>query len=198
MMRFRSHPRGLGADDRAATLVEFGFVAPVLCLTLMGLFDLGYQSYVTSIMQGALHEAARMATIGNKTGAQIDAHVKARLRSFSNGATITAVPTSYDEFSSVKMAEKITGDTAPVGSYNRGDCFLDANRNGSYDLDRGKSGLGASEDIVNYEVTITYQRLFPLSGLLGVPKTQTIKQSTVLRNQPYASRTAAQAPICPA
>lgn len=184
----RPVPRLFRSDERGNTLVEFAFVLPILAVTLMGFFDLGYRSYVGSIVQGALHEAARMATVGNKTGAQIDAHVAARLSEFSRDATISVEKKSYTEFSKVKQPERITSDTEPLGVYNTGDCYEDANNNGVYDADQGTSGLGASEDIVHYEVTMTYPRLFPMAGLLGWSNTETIKSSTVLRNQPYAAR----------
>ena len=47
------------------TIIEFAMILPVLLLLLLGLFDLGYRSYASSVLQGALHEAARMATVGD-------------------------------------------------------------------------------------------------------------------------------------
>jgi Flp pilus assembly protein TadG len=183
-----SFRRNILGDSRGATIVEFAFVAPVLMLTLMGIFDLGYKSYISSVLQGALHDAARMATVGDKTVTQIDAAVNTRLRSFSRGATITITHKSYSDFSGVKVAERITSDTVPTGQYNVGDCYEDYNNNNAYDTDRGKSGQGNSEDVVNYEITIVYPRLFPVTKLMGLPSTETVKASTVLRNQPYGSR----------
>ena len=188
-MKRRIPPLPLRRDERGNTLVEFALVLPVLAVTLMGFFDLGYRSYVFSVVEGALHEASRMATVGNKTGAEIDAHVASRLSEFSRDATITVAKKSYGEFSEVALPEKITGDTAPTGQYNAGDCYEDANNNGRYDADRGKDGLGGSEDVIHYEVTMSYPRMFPMTGLLGWSSTETIKAATVLRNQPYAART---------
>jgi Flp pilus assembly protein TadG len=187
--------RRLAADARGATIVEFAFVAPILMLTLMGIFDLGYKSYVAAVVQGALHDAARMGTVGDKTTAQIDAAVNARLLAFSRGSTITITHKSYSDFSGVKIPETITSDTAPVGQYNAGDCYEDYNNNNTYDTDRGKSGQGNSEDVVNYEISITYPRLFPVTKLMGLPATETVKASTVLRNQPYGSRSTAAVTI---
>jgi hypothetical protein len=178
----------LAADTRGATLVEFAFVAPVLVLTVLGLFDLGYKSYVASILQGALHEAARMGTVGDKTTAQIDAHIQGRLHEFSRGATITVTHKSYLDFSGVKVPETITSDTAPTGQYNVGDCYQDANGNNQYDTDRGRTGMGNSEDVLHYEITMTYPRLFPLTKVMGLPATDSVKSSTVFRNQPYGAR----------
>lgn len=175
-------------DESGATLVEFGFVAPILSLVLLGLFDLGYGVYASSALDGALHDAARMATLGEYTGEEIDAKVQNRLATFKNGGTVTVSTKSYSEFSDVRKPEKITSDTAPLNEYNAGDCYEDANNNGRYDLDRGRTGLGQADDIVNYEVAITYNRLLPMASMLGWSDTVTIRHSTVLRNQPYAAR----------
>jgi Flp pilus assembly protein TadG len=186
----------LGRDEKGATLVEFAFVAPVLVLTLFGIFDLGYKSYVASVLQGALHEAARLGTVGHKTTAQLDAHIQNRLVKFSRNATITITHNSYLDFSGVKVPETITSDTAPTGQYNVGDCYQDANANNQYDTDRGKAGMGNSEDVLHYSITINYPRLFPLARIVGWSATDTVTSSTVFRNQPYGSRVTAVTVKC--
>lgn len=164
-------------------------VAPVLLLLVLGIFDLGYRSYATSVLQGALHDASRMATVGGFSMAQIDARVKTRLSNFATRSAVTTAAESYYEFTGVAQAEKIVGDTNPVGAYNAGDCFEDANGNSRFDTDRGRSGTGGADDIVRYTVTITYPRIVPLGNFMGWGDTQTLTANTVLRNQPYAGRT---------
>ncbi len=189
--------RTLRRDQRGATIVEFALILPVLCLLLLGVLDLGYRSYVTSIIQGTLHEAARMAVIGNQTTTAIENHVRNRLQEFSGDATIQTRTRSYSDFTGVSTPEKITQDTAPTGSYNPGDCFEDYNRNGSYDLDRGRSGLGNSEDVVYFEVTMSYPRIVPITRFLGGGGNNvTIVANTVLRNQPYAGRDTTSPTVC--
>ena len=188
--------RALRRDTKGATIVEFALVVPVLSVLLLGTLDLGYRSYVTSIIQGALHEAARMGTVGGIPTSTIQAHVQSRLQSFSRNATITTTTRSYADFSGVRVPETITQDTVPLGTYNSGDCFQDANGNGTYDLDRGRSGMGGAEDIVYFEVTMTYPHIVPLGTFLGWNNNVTITQNTVLRNQPYAGRTNSATVIC--
>ncbi len=180
--------RRLRRDSKAVTIVEFAMVAPVMLLLLLGLFDLGYRAYASSVLQGSLHDAARMATVGGFSMTQIDARVKTRLSSFAARSTVTTAAASYYEFSGVSQPEKIVGDTAPVNSYNPGDCFEDVNGNNSYDTDRGRGGTGNADDIVRYRVTIDFPRVFPLGHLMGWPSTQSLTQETVLRNQPFAGR----------
>ena len=183
-----SAKRRIARDERGVTLVEFAAILPVLCMLLLGIFELGYRSYAASVLQGALHEAARMATVGGVTQAQIDERVRTRLRPFSSNATITIDTQSYQDFASVRQPERITQDTAPLGQYNVGDCYEDTNANNRWDADRGTAGTGNADDIVRYEVTLAYRRVFPIGGFLGWSDTETIRSNTVLRNQPYAAR----------
>lgn len=185
----------LRGDVSGVTIIEFAMILPALCVVVMGIFELGWRQYVSSIVQGTLHEAARMATVGGKSNNDIDTYVKGRLRSFSHAATVTTSTRSYDDFSAVSMPELITSDTAPIGQFNPGDCYEDYNNNNVYDLDRGRSGLGNADDIVRYEVSISYPRMFPIAGFLGWENTDTIVANTVLRNQPYAGRSIATPPI---
>ncbi len=171
-----------------ATIIEFAMILPALCMILLGTFELGYRMYVSSVLQGALHEAARLATVGNVPIADIDSHVKGRLQAFHHQATITTQFNSYTEFSHVAVPETITQDTAPVGQYNVGDCYEDYNNNQRFDLDRGRNNLGQADDIVRYQASISYPRLFPVGGFFGWSDTDTITANTMLRNQPYAGR----------
>jgi Flp pilus assembly protein TadG len=188
--------RALHGDSKGATIVEFALILPVLCMMLLGTLDLGYRAYVASIVQGALHDAARMATVGGVTTAQIQTFVQNRLQSFSRNATITTTARSYSDYSGVKVAETITNDTVPLGTYNPGDCFADANGNGTYDTDRGRSGTGGSEDVVYFEVTMTYPHIVPVARLFGWSGNITTTQNTVLRNQPFAARNNSVTIVC--
>jgi Flp pilus assembly protein TadG len=181
--------RRLRREERGVTILEFALVAPVMLLLLLGFFDLGYRAYAQSVLQGALHDAARMATVGGYSMTQIDDRVKTRLSNFATRSTVTTAADSYYQFSGVSQPELIVGDTTPLNAYNAGDCFEDQNGNNQYDTDRARSGTGGSDDIVRYRITISFPRVFPLGTLMGWPSTQTLTSETVLRNQPYAGRT---------
>lgn len=194
-MRLVRALRRLRRDRRGVTIIEFAMIIPALCVVLMATFELGWRMYVASVVQGALNDAARMATVGGVTNAQIDALVRTRLKQVSNGGTITTSTDSYDSYDDVAIPETITSDTAPIGRYNVGDCYEDYNGNGQYDLDRGRTGMGNADDIVRYQLTITYPRMFPIAGFLGWGNTDSITASTALRNQPYAGRSTASPPV---
>ena len=188
--------RAMGRDERAATIVEFALILPVMCGLMVGVVDLGYRSYVASIVQGSLHEAARMGTVGGISTDTIAAHVRSRLIRFSRDATVTITTRSYSEFTGVRTPETISQDTVPLGQYNVGDCYQDFNGNSQYDLDRGRTGMGGAEDVVYFEVRMVYPRLVPVGNFFGWSDNVTVNQNTVLRNQPFAGRNTAVVTRC--
>ena len=193
--------RRIGADERGTTLVEFGLVAPVMLLMVMGFFDLAHQAYASSILQGAMQEAARDSTLESGStsakSAAIDAFVEERVREVTgNAATFSSKRLSYYDFGSVGDPENFV-DAAPLnGTYDLGECFEDVNGNGTWDSDLGKSGQGGAQDAVLYRMTVTYPRLFPMAGLLGWSEEQVISATTVLRNQPYGAQSKPVYAIC--
>lgn len=189
MIRTALSLRALAADRRGATMLEFAFIATPLFMILLGLVDFGYRSYAGAIVEGTLQQAARLATVGDKTGADIDTFVKTRLQKFNSGATVTITKTNYYQFSNVKKSEKLITDSAPLGVWNTGDCYEDLNNNGKWDTVAGRDGLGGSDDIVFYKVDFTFKRIVPLGGFLKWADNETISANTVMRNQPYAVQT---------
>lgn len=181
--------RVLTTCRKGATLVEFGFVAPVLILTIMGIFDVGYKMYSTSILQGAIQKAARDSTLedGTSNATTIDNRVKDIFRQVSPSATYEFERLSYTNFSDVGIPEDFT-DSNDDGECSTGEPFEDANGNGSWDADQGAAGNGGARDAVLYTARATYDRLFPMAGLIGLPETETVEASTVLRNQPYGEQ----------
>jgi|KBSSwiStaDraftv2_1062776.scaffolds.fasta_scaffold65197_2 Flp pilus assembly protein TadG len=180
----------LTRDRRGVTLVEFAFVAPPLMLILLGLTDFGYRSYVASVVEGTVHRAARQATVGDKTSSQIDDWVKTQLSHFSDNGVVTINKTNYYQFSHINKTESLTKDTNGNGVADSGDCWLDVypgNPTTGPGL-TGRDGLGGSDDIVYYEVSLQYPRVVPMGSFLGWADSQTITAMTVMRNQPYASQ----------
>ena len=63
MIEQKTLPSAIGADERGVTVIEFALLAPVLLITLLGMFDMGYTMYAQTLLQGALQQAARNSTI---------------------------------------------------------------------------------------------------------------------------------------
>lgn len=179
--------RRIAGDSSGATLVEFAFVGPVLILMIMGLFDIAHTQYTSSVLHGAMQKAGRDLTLESAQSRQgsIDANVTEQVRSvMPSGANITLRKFSHFDFSDVDLPEEFT-DQNNDSRCNNNEPYVDTNDNGSWDADRGRNGIGGARDVVVYEATVTYPRMFPMFGLAGLPTNVNIKASTILRNQPF-------------
>ncbi|WP_296716478.1 TadE/TadG family type IV pilus assembly protein [Erythrobacter sp.] len=190
----------LSGDRQGATLTEFGFVAPVLCLLIMGIFDMAHTQYTTSLINGAMQKAGRdltLETAGSRQ-ADIDAAVKAEVLLVTpTTATVTFEKLSHFDFTDIGEAEEFADDNAD-GICNAGEIFVDSNGNSQWDANRGRQGIGGARDAVLYTAVVSYPRLFPMFGLAGMSETVTLRASTVLRNQPYDEQDqSAQTGNCP-
>ena len=185
-MTISSALRGLACETRGAAALEFALVAPALLLTIMGIFDLGYNIYTATMVQGAIQHAARDSTIegADRRLSLIDATVSRAVHHVVPRATIAISRRAYADFTDVSRPEDFT-DTDGNGLCDNGEPFEDANRNGTWDDDRGTAGSGGARDAVLYTVNVTYARGFPMASLIGLPDTATTAAATVLRNQPY-------------
>lgn len=177
----------LRRDQDGVTLVEFAFVAPVLIVLIMGVFDMAHSLYTQAQIAGAMQKAGRDLTLESAGGSQssIDETVVRQIKTVVPGnATITLEKLSHFDFSDINEAEDFT-DNDDDGICNNGEPFEDANGNGQWDASRGADGIGGARDAVLYTATVEYRRLFPMAGLVGMDEMVTLEQSTVLRNQPY-------------
>lgn len=190
--------RFLGQETRGATVVEFALVAMPLSVLVMGGFDLGHQSYIRSVMQGALNDAARRAAVenpaftasGSTTEERVENAIKQQLQSITPGATITIRQSNFYDFTGIGNPEKLMRDNNGNGSYDAGDgdCFSDLDEDGEYDTDTGRSGIGGANDVVFYEADITMPRLLPVANLLGFSPNYEMTVATAIRNQPYGQQ----------
>lgn len=180
----------LRIDARGATVVEFALILVPMCIMLLGTLELGYRLFLGAKLQGALHEAVRQATIGDKTSSQIDTLVTNKMSPFVKANQVSFVRKSYYQFSGVDKPEKLLTDKNGNGAYDTGDCWRDDNGNKSYDSNSGSgtNGIGGADDIFYYEVKVTFDRLIPLGGFLGWSNSETMSANTILRNQPYAAQ----------
>ena len=190
---------GLRHDRRGVTAVEFAVVAPVLCILLMGLSDLAYQSYIQAILTGEMQKAGRDSTIQGailKT-TELDNRVKGQISRVARNATFDIKRSNYASYS--KMKPEVFFDDNANGSYDIAtECFMDINNSNAWERNPSSTGQGGANDVVLYSMEVSYVRLFPLSGLMGWPNTVTIGASTVLKNQPFAQQNVhVERKVCP-
>lgn len=194
----RTFVRRLHQDERGATILEFGLLLVPLSVCLFGMLDVGYMMYVKSLMQGALNDVSRQATVekpnfsseGTTVDAKIDAAIKGRMGKLVKGGTYVITKTSYYKFSGVGKAEKMTKDANGNGKVDRNDCWEDVNKNNTFDLSAtaGTGGRGGADDAVMYSINVSTPRITPMAGLIGMPDNYSISVKTLVRNQPYADQ----------
>lgn len=175
--------RRLGQCHRAATLIEFAILLPVLAALLMGLMDIAYQAYIQAVLEGAVQKAGRDSTIEAADTSTIDNRVVTSVRRVAGNATVSPSRLFYSSFGVIKP-EDFT-DANGNGKHDPGECFTDINGNGLYDTDPGRAGQGGASDVTIYKVTVTYTRLFPVAGLIGWSNQVVLSASTRFKNQPF-------------
>lgn len=177
----------LARDARGVTVVEFAMVTPVLALMLLGSFDLLYQRYVQSVLDGAVIKAGRDSSLetsaSTAVGKTLDESVMKVVRIVAVDAKYESERRSYANFALMKPEN--FNDKNKNGRREVGECFDDINGNGKWDADPGQKTQGGANDVTRYTIWVTYPRLFAVSALFGWPATNTIRSSTILKNQPY-------------
>ena len=193
MMRSPNQFRHFRRDDRGTTVMEFGLIAPVFALLLMGALDMGHTLYMQSVLQGVVQKTARDATLesGSEAAkqAELDAMVTANVHNLASNATVNISRRYFKDFTKAaqSVAEPFT-DTNGDGTCNSGEPYQDNNNNSTWDVDGGDAGQGGAKDAVLYTADISYPRLFPMYGLMGLPNTVQVTAMTVLANQPYGDQ----------
>ena len=192
----------IAREQRAATVIEFAIVAPVLCLFLVGAFDVAHTLYMRATLEGIVQKTARDSGIETSIGdlTSIDNKVRTQIRALAANSTIAITRKSYRTFSDVKAARaEDWTDTNGNGRCDMGEPYSDANSNSVWDADGGNAGQGGAKDRTMMQVAVTYPRLFPLNNFVPVAKTVTVVAKTVLQNQPYSDQAAASTTIrnCP-
>lgn len=184
-------------DDRGTAIMEFALTAPLFLLVLMGLFDYSWQMYAKQVLQGAVSDAARAATLEGSAADQtaLDTAVREKVQNVYRDANVTFVRKAYESFDDIGDPENFTDEDGD-NSYDTGECFEDVNANASWDSDRGSAGNGGAEDVVLYTVSMNFDRILPVWRMMGQPQYTTLTATTVLRNQPYNTSTEASEVIC--
>ena len=190
-MRFpRLNPlRTLRHDERGSYIIEFALLSLPMMTLLMGGIELGYLAYAKSNVEGALREVSRLASTGSTTAEELDDLLESRVGQIK-GASVEIERKSYSAFGAVGQPEPMVSDVEPFGGEpGPGDCYLDINGNKEWDADRGAEGLGGSEDILYYGVTVTYPMIFKLPSTVinGGHDSMTIEANAVIKNEPFSN-----------
>jgi len=180
----------LRGDVRGVTVLEFAFVIPPMLFLLMGGGEIVYQAYVQSILDGAIQKAGRDSAIqgGGDRADELDGKVLTMVRVVAKTAVIADSKRSYYASFS-RMKPETFYDTNSNNRYDAAtECFDDVNGNKTWDADPGTTGQGGANDVTLYQLKVKYDRLFPVTALLGWDGTKILTARTLLKNQPYASQ----------
>ncbi|MFM9852504.1 MAG: TadE/TadG family type IV pilus assembly protein [Sphingomonadaceae bacterium] len=188
MATFKLRARAIKNDKQGTAAIEFGFVAPVFCLLLMGILDVGYTAYVKSILQGTVESTGRESSLEASLTSSIDAKVTAAMRDIVDGQ-ISFSRVYYQNYQDIRLPEDFT-DVNRNGIREPGECYIDRNANEVWDADVGLGGRGGAQDVVIYKAALTFDRPFPLWQFLGQSNRQTVTGITQIRNQPFSAQTA--------
>jgi Flp pilus assembly protein TadG len=194
---------GLASDRSGSAVVEFAIVAQVFLAMLMAVFDVGFLVYAKAVLQGAVEDGARSASLENTEWSAIENRVNSQVMSVipvDNAETDISFdfdPTYYGNYADVALPEDFT-DSNANGQRDTNECFVDRNGNRSYDTDVGLAGRGGAQDVVSIRAEVTYKRIFPLWSMIGQSQDYTIAAQTYLRNQPFSAQAArVGVRICP-
>ncbi|MGB5075958.1 MAG: TadE/TadG family type IV pilus assembly protein [Sphingorhabdus sp.] len=183
----------IARDASGISITEFGLIAPVVCVMLLGTLDAGHTLYMRTVIDGAIQDIARDSALedGGILAKQeaINARITDQVKRLNKNATVDIKRRYYRNFTNAAnaQAEEFT-DTNNDGTCNNSEPYVDANLNESWDSDGGDAGQGGAKDVSIVTVTVSYARLFPMAALAGLPENVSIAATTVLANQPYGDQ----------
>ncbi|UYY58923.1 TadE family protein [Sphingomonas sp. S2-65] len=172
------------------TAVEFAMLAPVMLMLICGSLEVGHMIFARVALEGAVTEAARVAT------ASLEASESNRFNSLreSISRTMAIFPTEpgrtiqietrvFHDFSTA-YPEPYT-DANRNKAYDIGEAYEDRNRNGHWDPAIPITGtLGGPGDVISVTAVFPKRVLFGFLGRdLGLGLGMDLKATTVVRNE---------------
>lgn len=174
-------------DKSGVSATEFALIAPVFLTMMMGIFDAGQQAYATSVLNGAVQKAARDSSLEITDLGYADAMVEKQVGPILPGATFKSTRTSYNDFKDIGRPEK-WNDANNDGTCSHNESYVDENGNGEWDSDIGKEGNGGADDVVVYEMSVSYDPTFKVPFMPAHWTKRSLKASAIKKNQPFANQ----------
>lgn len=189
--------RRLARERRGVAAVEFAMLAPAMFALIMGAIELAHVAVLRNTLEGAVGEAARVASVRldqteDEREATMVALIAERMRDYPMVARgqigiQTKVFRSFRE----SMTEPYE-DVNRNGSYDGpipgvpGEPFDDRNLNGVRDAATQQAGrLGGVGDVIGYTATFPAKLYFAmLAPVFGGANGLEVSASTMVRNEP--------------
>ncbi len=179
----------LWRDRQGSAAVEFGLVAPMFILIIVGITEIGTTLFVGALMEGAVRDASRYGITGQDGASRAQI-----IRDIIEDRTIGLVDINvaqistqvYESFEAVGSQEPYTDDSPANGAYDVGEAYVDVNLNGIWDNDQGKDGVGQPGEIVLYQINYNLPLLTGyLSEHLGSGGNTGLSASIAVLNEPF-------------
>jgi hypothetical protein len=167
--------------------MEFGLIAPVFIVLLMGIFDLAHTAYAHSVFAGAVERAARDSSLETADTTAADQYVENVVTPVLPGVQVTTERESYFDFADIGRPEQYDDENGN-DTCDNGEAYVDENRSGSWEADVGAAGNGGAGDVVVYTATATYDPLFTIPFMPSSWNTRTMKATAVKKNQPFSNQ----------
>jgi hypothetical protein len=192
----RRRGRGFARSDAGSAVTEFGLIAPVFFLLMMGIYDVTHMVYARSVFNGAVERAAREASLETGDTTAADELVEDTIRPVLPDVSLASERKSYFDFADIGRPEQFTdigdedGNGLGDGICNFSEPYVDENSSGSWDADVGRSGNGGAGDVVIYTVTATYSPVFKIPFMPESWASREMTAVAVKKNQPFADQQA--------
>ena len=179
--------RHIRRGDDGSAVMEFGLIAPVFMLLLMGTYDLAHMVYAKALFAGAVERAARAAALEGADTAALDLMVTAAVEPVLPGVDVETSRQSYFDFADIDRAETFDDENGD-DICNNGETYIDENRSGTWEGDVGVSGNGGAGDVVIYTATATYPPLVKIPMMPERWNERTLTATAVKKNQPFGNQ----------
>lgn len=179
--------RRLARAESGIAITEFGLIAPVFFLMLIGLYDITHMAYARSVFNGAVERAARAAALEGGDPAAVDEMVRRLINPVMPGVEVETTRSSYFDFADIGRPEQFT-DGNGNDTCDNDEAYIDENGSGTWEEDIGEAGNGGASDVVVYTVTASYEPLFKVPFMSKAWNTRTITASTIKKNQPFGDQ----------
>lgn len=191
--------RRLRRDTRGVTILEFALILPAMLTLICGSIEFGHMLFARVVLEGAVTEAARLATASLETSETsrntvMRASIIRSMGAFATAPnqTIAITAVVYRDFSTA-FPETFT-DTNRNGRYDLSEPFVDRNGNSIWDSAKPVAGstLGGPGDVVSYTVRFPKQVLFGFlgssigfgSGVIPLSATTVVRNEAVVQRAP--------------
>lgn len=176
-------------DLKAVTAVEFALLAPAMLALICGSLEVGHMIFARVALEGALTEAARVATatLESSESSRFDA-LRASIRTtmapfpIAPGETIRIETQVFHDFSTAYPEPY--NDSNRNKAYDVGEAYEDRNKNGHWDPAIPISGmLGGPGDVISVTAVFPKRILFGFLGREWGRGLMNLKATTVVRNE---------------